>query len=304
MPDTNQNKKKNEDFTKRYYKFCYNLASDFVEKYLLDSFKDLQVDLKKAFIRLSLIEYLSVALVTAGIVFFFQTVLLSIIFGLVLKNVVVGVILGFLGGIISAVGIFMFFYIYPPMIMGERAKRIDDAVPFATLYLATMAGTGTPIVGMFKMLSKFKHYGEISEEAKRIVDAVELTGAPVTRVLEDAAERTPSEEFRELLWGIKSTISVGGDLKSYLHEKAEGFMQEYRRRLMTYTNQMLTFLEIYINAVILGSVFFIVMTTVLGVLGTSPQSIVMIHLVLVFLFLPAASLAFIVLLKGVQPATE
>ncbi len=293
-----------ESFSNKYTIFCYNLVGQWVEEYLVDSFRDLQVDLRKSMIRMSLAEYLSIAVVTAAIVFVFQTLLLSVIFGILTRKVLISIMGGFMGGVLSAVAIFMLFYVYPPTMVGERKKKIDDTLPFATLYLATMAGTGTPVVSMFRMLSKFKEYGEVSNEAKRIVDAVDITGAPITQALETVAERTPSDSFRELLWGIRSTISVGGDLRSYLHERAAGLMQEHRRRLLTFTNQLITFLEIYINAVIVGSLFFLVLTSILGTLGTEPKIIILIHVLLVFFFLPLASFGFIVMLKGIQPMTE
>ena len=293
-----------ETFSERYALFCYKLVGQWVEEYLVESFRDLQVDLKKSMIRMSLPEYLSAAVVTAIGVFIFQTILLSFIFGILTRKVLVSILGGFLGGVLSAVGIFMLFYVYPPTMVGERKKKIDDALPFATLYLATMAGTGTPLVSMFRMLSKFREYGEVSTEAKRIVDAVDITGAPITQALETIAEKTPSDSFRELLWGVRSTIEVGGDLKSYLHERAMGLMQEYRRRLLSFTNQLVTFLEIYINAVIIGSLFFLVLTSILGTMGTEPKTIITIHVLLVFFLLPMASFGFIIMLKGIQPTTE
>ena len=295
---------KEESLLNKYAIFCYGLAGRWVEKYLADAFRDLQVDLRKSMIRMGLVEYLSMAVVTAGIIFAIQTPLLSLIFTILTNKVLLSILAGFFGGVLSAVAIFMLFYVYPPTMVAERKKRIDDTLPFATLYLATMAGTGTPLVSMFRMLSKFKEYGEVSNEAKRIVDAVDITGAPITTALETIAERTPSDSFRELLWGIRSTIAVGGDLRSYLHERAVGLMQEYRRRLLSFTNQLVTFLEIYINAVIIGSLFFMVLTSILGAMGINPNTIVLIHVLLVFILLPMASAGFIILLKGIQPVTE
>ncbi len=293
-----------KSFLDRYTIFCYGLAGSWVEEYLADTFRDLQVDLRKSMIRMSLIEYLSVALVTSAIIFAIQTPLIALIFTILTNKIMLSILTGFFGGILSAVAIFLLFYIYPPTIVAERKKKIDDTLPFATLYLATMAGTGTPLVIMFRMLSKFREYGEVSREAKRIVDAVEITGAPITSALETVAERTPSDAFRELLWGIRSTVAVGGDLRSYLHERAVGLMQEYRRRLLSFTNQLVTYLEIYINGVIIGSLFFMVLTSILGTMGVSPSTIVLIHLLLIFILLPMASIGFIIMIKGIQPTTE
>ncbi len=282
---------------------AYRLFGDLVNRYFVDFFRDLQVDLRKAMIPLTLTEYLSLAVGAATFMFFFQTLFLSILFTLLFKSVLFGVFGGVLGGVVFSILTFIILYMYPTIIVGERKKNIDDTLPFATLYMATMVGTGAPLVSVFKMLSRFKEYGEVAREAKRIVDAVEITGAPITRVLEDVAERTPSEAFRELLWGIKSTITIGGDLRAYLYEKARGFVQEYRRRLASYTNQLMMFLEIYINAVIIGVVFFVILTSVIGILGVGASTIIFIHYALIFVLLPVATVATVLLIRGIQPAS-
>ncbi len=283
---------------------CYQWFGSFVNQYLVETFRDMHVDLRRAMIPLTLVEYLSLALGTSGVVFFFMSIFLTMLFTLLFRSVLFGVFAGVLGGFVFAIGTFILFYLYPSVVVGERKKKIDDTLPFATLYMATMAGTGAPIVSIFRMLSKFKEYGEVAKEAKRVVETVEITGAPITRVLEDVAERTPSEAFRELLWGIRSTITVGGDLRTYLYEKARGFIQEYRRRLAAYTNQLVTFLEIYINAVIIGVVFFVVLTSIIGIFGIDAKTILFIHYALIFVALPLASVGFIVLIRGIQPHSE
>lgn len=185
----------------------------------------------------------------------------------------------------------------------KEKKRIDDMLPFATLYLATIAGSGTPAVGMFKTLSKFKEYGEIAEEAARIVEETEIVGISIADALKNAANRTPSSRFKEILWGVMTTLLVGGDLKSFLHEKATTAMQEYRRRLQQFTQQVSMFMEMYLTVVIVGAIFFIVLSTIMGGIGGMPSLIVGVQLAITFVFLPVASAGFLVILKGLAPAS-
>lgn len=296
----------------KYEKFTYKFSGKWVEKYLIKHFTEMQFDLRKAGIRITLVEYLSKALTTSMIVFVIMVPLISVIFTILLlsigfvvfKSSILGITFGLLGGIISSVIIFMLFYINPSIHLKERRKRIDDSLPFATLYLATIAGSGTPVVTMFKTLANFKEYGEVSKEAKRIVDETEVMGMDITNALENAAARTPSESFKEMLWGIKTTISVGGDLKAFLHEKSESAMQEHKRRLSQFTKQLSLLIEVYITLVFVGSIFFMILSTIMGTLTTGSQGMmIMIQLMVTFIFLPLASIGLIVLIKGISPTT-
>lgn len=294
-----------------YNKFAYRHFGAVTEQYLMRYFGDMKTDLRKANITITSSEYMAVAFATSTLVFTAMTPLLSLIMTILIGQVgavtgnparILGMLAGLLGGIFSSTMIFLFFYSYPSVVVGERKKKIDDALPFATLYLTTVAGSGTPPVAIFKALSKFSEYGEIAKESKRISEETELMGVNFIDAVENAARRTPSESFRDLLWGIHSILTVGGNLREYLHGKSIGFMQDYRRRLNQFTQQLSMFVEMYITVVLVGSVFFLVLSTIMGGIGGgSGTMIVAIQLLLTFFFLPLASIGFLILVKGISP---
>lgn len=305
------------DANAAYTKFAYKFFGTFARKNLAPAFKDLHKDLGRANIPVTLVEYLSVAITTSIIVFIIMTILSSIIITALINaatgisiaenpgNIILSVFMGFLAGLFSSVGIFVLFYSYPSVIVADRKKRIDDSLPFATLYLATISGSGTPPIAMFRALANFKEYGEISKESQRIIEDTDILGANLSVAIENAANRTPSDNLRDILWGIKSIIVVGGDLQRFLHEKSISTMQEYRRRLAQFTQQLSMFIEIYITVVIVGSVFFMVLTTIMGTISAgSTALVVLLQFLITFLFLPFASVGFMILIKGIAPSTE
>ncbi|MFH1127273.1 MAG: type II secretion system F family protein [archaeon] len=201
----------------------------------------------------------------------------------------------------------MLFYTYPSVIVSDRKKRIDDSLPFATLYLATISGSGTPPIAMFRALANFKEYGEISKEAERIIEETDVLGVNLALAIENAANRTPSDHLRDIFWGIKSILVVGGDLQRFLHEKAISTMQEYKRRLAQFTQQLSMYIEMYITVVIVGSVFFMVLTTIMGSMSADPKTTVFIvaaQFLVSFIFLPLASFGFMILIKGIAPSVK
>ena len=304
------------DANSTYAKFSYKYFGAFSRKYLVSTFKDLYKDIERANIAMTLVEFLSVAVATSVIVF----VAISLISPLIIYqllyivtnkggagSLVLGVFMGFLSGVLSSCGIFMLFYTYPSVIVADRRKKIDDCLPFATLYLATISGSGTPPIAMFRALANFKEYGEISKEAQRIIEETDVLGTNLAVAIENAADRTPSNNLRDILWGIKSILVVGGDLQRFLHDKAGNTMQEYKRRLAQFTQQLAMYIEIYITIVIVGSVFFMVLTTIMGSLSDAHSTrlfVVAAQFVITFAFLPLASFGFMLLIKSIAPSTE
>ncbi len=190
---------------------------------------------------------------------------------------------------------------YPSVEMQARRDNIDHNLPFATTYLSTVAGSGTPPSAMFRLLGRFDEYGEVSKEAEKIANDVFTFGADLDVALSRAAERTPSERFKDLLWGMNSIITTGGDLKGFLEEKAEQFMNQYRRELDNFTETLSLMVEMYITIVIVGSVFLMIISTIMSALGTGQVVILSIQMATVFILLPLASVMFIVIIKTVSP---
>jgi len=286
-----------------YKKLSFKTVGEFTEQMLAPHFKSLHEDLKHANIRMPLIEYLSVALFTAIITFFFETILFTVIFFIITGSPFFSLMISVTMGAMSGTGIFFMFNTYPSIRLGERQKRIEGMLPFAVLYLSTIAGTGTPPITMFKALARFKEYGEIAEESESIVNEVQGLGYTLSDALSHAAERTPAKDLEELFWGIRTIIATGGDLREYLHGKSDSAMQEYRRQLKAFAETLAMFIEIYITVVIVGSVFFMILTTIMGSMGGSSMQSMIIgaQIGVVFIFLPVASLSFLVMTEGITP---
>jgi len=206
-------------------------------------------------------------------------------------------------GVTAGAGLLVFYY--PSLVADERKKRIENAIPFAVLYMATIARSGFPPQDIFRLLSGFKEYGEISKEASKITNDIEAMGLDILTALTRAIARSASPEWTELLAGLKTTIAVGGDLPKYLDEKTTGFVAEYKRRLGDFGNMLSMLIEIYITLVIVGAVFFIVTTSVMIAVGGVPVDLIKaINLLLVVVGLPLLTAAFILIVKGVSPLED
>ena len=201
--------------------------------------------------------------------------------------------------VLLAAVIFAAGYMYPGMKISDIKKDIMNNLPFSTIYLTTLASSGMSPLQMFKILSHFKEFGEVSKESRRIVRDTDLLGMDITTAIERAAERTPSTQMRELLWGMRSTITTGGNLNDYLLEKSRSYMSDYRRFLDKFVDQMSILMEVYITAVVVGSIFFIIMGTILGLMGGG-EPLLLVRM-LIYIGIPIMSIMFMILIAGMSP---
>lgn len=283
-----------------YANFCYNQIGSYTLEYI-NYFEDLRPQLSKANIPISLPEYVSMMIFsTLGV-----SVFTFFVFGttLALTSGLSGFILGIILSIVFSVASLLGFYLYPSILIKQRASKIRDSLPFATMYMSTLAGTGTSIPELFRILGEeHDEYGEIANEAEKISRDIETFGMDISEALEKAADRTPSEDFKELLWGLNHTITSGGSLRSFLHERSETLMNDYQRRVESFAEQLSLLVEMYITVVIVGSIVFTSMSAVMSSFTSySGENIVLIQIAAIFLGLPIISGMFILLVKGMSP---
>ena len=266
-------------------------------------FDSIKYDLLKSNLGLSLTEYIYAMVFGLLLLFMVEFPTVVVITSLVLKDAVMAFLFSFTITTIILLLVFFLFYTFPSMASGKRKKNIDATLPFGTTYLATIASSGAPPIAMFKILSQFKEYGELAVETGKINRDVEAFGMDLLGAIRKTASRTPSEELKELLWGMETVISSGGNLGDFLHEKSKGFIAEYKRRLEQYSKMLSLLIEVYLTVVLVGSIFFIIMTSLMSILGGGGGvNMLFLQFVVIFIALPCASIGFIALLKAVSPS--
>lgn len=270
-----------------------------VSKRLKFYFLDTKEELQKANINYTLEEYLSVALFTSTIMFIVENLILAFIFGL-LFNPLIAIFLSFSLSMAISGLIFFLFYSYPATAARSREKSIKKTLPFVASYLATISSAKLPPIILFKTLSKFKEYGEAAKESEAIVRDFEMFGMTLSTAIKKQAKRTPSKDFKELLWGINTITLSGGDLTEFLKSKGEELMSDYRRRIAKYAQDLSLFVEIYLTLIITGSIFFIVLSSIISTLSAG-MGTVFLQTFVVFILLPLLSIGFIVLIKSISP---
>lgn len=283
----------------KYANFCYDQLGPYALD-LVEYFEDLRPQLSKANIKASLPEYISMMIFTSGAVFVGSLFILGTFLSLTMGAS--GFILGLTLSLILPAGAFILLYIYPSIMIKQRAAKIRDSLPFATMYMATLAGTGTSMADIFKNMAEVDQYGEVSKEAQKISKDIETFGMDMSEALQRAAERTPSDDFKDLMWGMNHSMTSGGSMKAFLQERSQTLMKDYQRRIESFSEQLSLLVEMYITVVIVGSIVFTSMSAVMSSFTSiSGNIIVLVQIVAMFIGLPLVSGMFILLVRGMAP---
>lgn len=286
-----------------YQALAFRLFNSISEK-TMKYFSDVKIDLKKANFGYSLQEYLSISLLTSLLAFMVQLPILSLLFGLVFKSFLFSFVFSITLSFGTTIFVFLFILNYPKISINEKSKEIDDTLPFAALYLSTVAGSKLPLHRTFEIFSKFAAAGEMKRQINEINEDVKIFGIDINTALERAVQRSPSKNLKELLYGMLSTIRTGADLPIYLKEKSASFMAEYRRKLYEFSRSLTVYIEVYLTSIVLGAIFFTILTAIISGISGAAGNIILLQFFLVFIFLPLISMVFIFLVKSITPGGE
>jgi flagellar protein FlaJ len=149
----------------------------------------------------------------------------------------------------------------------SRKRDIEANLPFALTHMAAISESGAPPLTIFKILSKFNEYGELSKEAREITRNVEVFGLDEISAIKQNADKSPSPELKDVLEGMVSTIQSGGSLKSYLIEESGKAMFEYTVKREKYNEVLATYADIYTALLVAAPMIFIVVLAALNMMG-------------------------------------
>jgi flagellar protein FlaJ len=232
-----------------------------------ETFEDLKEDLKQADIDVLYRTYVSEIFLFSSMV-----LILGAIAGLMYSaynSFPVLQTLRYAVGVPLAATIVVFggMYMYPGQKAKSRKKDIENNLPYAMNHLAAIATSGIPPSSMFELLSTFDEYGGISDEAEKVSRRVNTFGEDFTTALREVAERSPSEDWDEVLYGILSTVETGGNLENFLKEKADEALFEFKIDREKEIERLSTYASFYTAILIAAPVFLVTILSVMNLLG-------------------------------------
>ncbi len=242
-------------------KIFYNTSSKLSKK---SFFKSLRKDLRKANMPYTLSSYVSIILFVTLISFiltFIIALALTTSLSIAIRNIAIAVAL-------TAI-IFFLALSWPSNMASSNRKKIDSELPFATSHMTAIASSKVEPSRIFSIMAMTKEYKSFSVEMRKIVNQINVYGYDLTTALRNVARQTPSRKLADLLNGMATTITTGGNLTTYLNEKSKSILLDYRLSHERYATVIGMYSDIYTALLIAAPLIFMLLLAIISIIGTS-----------------------------------
>ncbi|MBI2084663.1 MAG: type II secretion system F family protein [Candidatus Aenigmarchaeota archaeon] len=277
------------------------LFGGFVDRYGR-YFGFLRDSLPRADIKIPFRSYVSFAVLTAVIMFLASLVGVTIATAYLDLQMLNKAVLIITLPISISLIIFVLLILYPYQKTSGRRKDIDINLPFALTHMGAIAESGVPPYMVFKLISGFEEYGEIARESRILVRNMDAFGVDPLTAIRELAERTPSNEFRQILLGIISTTESGGDVKTYIKNAGEQALFNWKLKREKFMQQLSAYAEFYTGILIAAPLFIISLFAVMNMIqpNIGGYDILTLTKLSIYGLVPMLNIGFILFLKGVE----
>lgn len=203
--------------------------------------------------------------------------------------------------LLAGVVLYLLALVLPELRAITRARDINAKLPYALNYVTTMSSAGATPEAVFASLAGQPIYGAVAHEAAWITRDVQLLGMDIVTALARGVDRSSSEKFQDLLQGAITSLTSGGDLRTYFNNKAEQFIYENRQDQKRFLDGLGVLAESFVTVVVAAPLFLIVILSVMTSLGGDSSQTLLLGYVLVLVLLPLAQFGFGMTIKTMTP---
>ena len=162
---------------------------------------------------------------------------------------------------------FIFMYFYPSMEKKSIASKIDRELPFATIHMSAIAGSMIDPSKIFNIIIMTGEYKNIEKEFIKIINEINIYGYDLVTALKHVSFNTSSKRFAELLNGLTTTITSGGNLPDFFDKRSQSLLFSYRLEEERQTKAAETFMDIYISLVIAAPMILMLLLMMMNISG-------------------------------------
>ena len=275
----------------------YSWVGRIIEPYLSE-FEGLKTTLRKAGIEQSIRMYLSIRIFWAIIL-----AAVSLIFLIAVKIIrrEFSTMLVIILPVLVLISMFVYTWIYPSYLVGERKRKLEAALPTASSYMAAMASAGVTPDRIFMALTHETIGKAIVKDARKISRDIQVFGYDIVHALSEASLRSPSAKYSSFLEGIVGTFTSGGELQRFLEVSTETLMTDKVQSERNFIEALGIMAELFMVIGVVAPIFFIVILAMMSMLGGSSGNATLLMAVMVYVIIPVAEMGIIVLIDAQQP---
>jgi Flp pilus assembly protein TadB len=162
---------------------------------------------------------------------------------------------------------FLITYFYPSMEEKSAGNKIDQELPFATIHMSAISGSMLDPSKIFSIIIATKEYPSLEKEFIRIMNQINIYGYDLVNALKSVAYNSPSKKLAELLTGLATTISSGGNLPDFFDKRSQTLLFDYKIDREKYSKTAETMMDIYISVVIAAPMIFMLLMMMMKISG-------------------------------------
>ncbi len=162
---------------------------------------------------------------------------------------------------------FAFMYAYPSLEKKSAELAIDRELPFATISMSAISGSMMNPARIFEILISTNEYPALKKEFTKMINEINLYGYDFVSALKNTSKNSPSKRLSELLNGLATTITSGGDLSEFFDERAETLLFNYKISQERSSKTAETFMDIYISLLIAAPMILMLLLIIMKLSG-------------------------------------
>lgn len=269
MTGEEKTQKQFQKFLEKYKKTAYHL---FGKKFEQKKHQNLEENLIKADMNYTPAIFFSFITLNTLIITLISIPIFYLIFNVIIQHELWLIYII----VLTAVNISTSIVIFPLLLkmkISNKKVRTEQDLPFALSELSVLASTGLTPIKIVRHMSKNSGSQAIKNEFQKLVHKIDIEGKDIVTATGEVAKETPSNTFRETLWDLANMIHQGGDIDTYLRQKADQTMQLRRDIQEEFIETLSTYSEIYISLVLIGVLFIGIAAFLLDALGETAMGI-------------------------------
>ena len=267
--------KKASNYVKLANKWFAHRSKDVVKKGTLRSVERSIIKAKMAFVPSSYISFMMLTMVVSIVASFFIFIFFMIFkIGAALPIITLaegGIGLRFLKTfwVIFAIPACtaLFLYFYPSLEEKAAAMKINGELPFATIHMAAISGSMIDPSKIFTIIIQTKEYPYLEKEFTKLLNEINIYGYDFITALKNVSYNSPSKKLSELLNGLATTISSGGNLPDFFKKRSETLLFEYKIEREKRIKTSETFMDVYISVVIAAPMILMLLLVMMKISG-------------------------------------
>ena len=269
-------------------------------KFLADLFEEIPINLKILKSNLSPEQFIARGIAISFLTFLFSLIFSTIFISLLTQNVLFGITSSFIFSILISISLFFLYIKWPSFKIASIQSKIEKEMYHYIPIFSAFVSDKTPLEEAIKSFVNANPDLSLSKEFYEIYTMVKFGGLDIVTAIDKKIDVTPSKKLRDFFFGMLTILKTGGSLKEYVRKVSEDETEEYKNKIRESSRKLAIFFEVYLIAVIIGSLFLLVVTSVFSLIQPIPN-LIELQFIISFLLIPVISLAMSKLLQALIP---